>query len=326
MLWDTRSGFHSTPVHSQPQSLEPKAAVAAGFKGKRRDNNDVMLAEAAPALQAMFCLSFIGCGHVWIPTIRAAVDDKLITCLSKAGLYRAAHGRASWHGPSQGQGDKRGGAYLSMPGYISPAAVREMGKNGPAVLVLREAAGHRLCPDSQCPQPTGWLFASDLFSPVPPATQIQLQLESNTPSHWLCSQTLSSWPVPPPSLSSGLSCSVPPGSGWSPGWLRWGSLQHKRRLHGGCSVLAPSLAIGSLADGDRTVTLRCSKSFNYSFPTAFEEANSPKLTRKTPLHCPKWSWCPAAAMPLERGLSVLPSPFLFFFSSSTGKGSLGVPG
>lgn len=175
--FEAQSGFHSTPVHFQPHSLDPKAAVAAGFKGKKRDNNDVILAEAAPALQAIFFLSFIECGHVWIPTIRAPGGDELITCLPKAGLHRAAHGHASRHVPSQGQGDKRGGVYPSMPGSISPAAAMKGGKDGPAVLVLRQAAGHGLCVDSQCSQPTCWLVASDLFSPTPPATQIQLGLE-----------------------------------------------------------------------------------------------------------------------------------------------------
>lgn len=55
VFWDTQSSFRSTPVQFQLQRLEPKAAVAAGFKGKKRDDDDDMIpAEFAPALHAFF--------------------------------------------------------------------------------------------------------------------------------------------------------------------------------------------------------------------------------------------------------------------------------
>lgn len=59
VFWDTQSGFRSTPVHFQPQRLDPKASMAAGFKGKKRDNDDVIPAEFAPALRAFFFLLFL---------------------------------------------------------------------------------------------------------------------------------------------------------------------------------------------------------------------------------------------------------------------------
>lgn len=36
LFWDTQSGFRSIPVCFQPQRLDLKAAVAAGFEGKKR--------------------------------------------------------------------------------------------------------------------------------------------------------------------------------------------------------------------------------------------------------------------------------------------------
>lgn len=144
----------------------------------------------------LFFLSFIERKRACIPTITAnaaaetaPADYDPITCPTRTGLYGAAHGHASWHVPSQGQGDKRGSVIStdpSMPGYVFLAAVNKVGKNGPAVPVLREEARQVLWPpnmsmgsawDSRCSQPTRWLFASNPFSPTPPATQIQLLLE-----------------------------------------------------------------------------------------------------------------------------------------------------
>lgn len=103
VFWDTQSSFRSTPVQFQLQRLEPKAAVAAGFKGKKRDDDDMIPAEFAPALHAFFFFwSFIEHEHAWIPKITAKAAAKMapagddpITCPTRAGLYGTARGHAS---------------------------------------------------------------------------------------------------------------------------------------------------------------------------------------------------------------------------------------
>lgn len=123
---DAQSGFRSTPVHFQLQRLDPKAAVAAGFKGKKRDNDDVVPAEFAPALWAFFFFYYfcnlLNANVLGYPKITAnaaaetvPAGDGPITHPTRAGLHGAAHRHASCRAPSQGQGDKRGG--MIQPGF-----------------------------------------------------------------------------------------------------------------------------------------------------------------------------------------------------------------